>query len=104
MDLNHGPLHHPDADLPVIILNVKCRYCRLTAGAAQSRVNEVDLVENTKIFKSIITEVMENGFKGIFMLQPIPTFCLCHKFSDSKRAYHRFRNNIRYRPAPVSIR
>lgn len=89
MDLNHGIAFAPtptkiwyggykdcqDADIVVIC-----------AGANQKPgETRLDLVEkNTKIFKSIVDEVMENGFDGIFLVATNPVDILTYatwKFS-----------------------
>ncbi|MBT2693463.1 L-lactate dehydrogenase [Bacillus sp. ISL-55] len=89
MDLNHGMAFAPsqtkiwfgsyadckDADLVV-----------LCAGANQKPgETRLDLVEkNTKIFKSIVDEIMANGFDGIFLVATNPVDILTYavwKFS-----------------------
>lgn len=89
MDLNHGTIYGPstikvksgdykdchDADLVVIC-----------AGAAQKPgETRLDLVaKNMKIFKSIVTEVMDSGFDGIFLIATNPVDVLTYatmKFS-----------------------
>ncbi|TVP82716.1 MAG: L-lactate dehydrogenase [Alkalicoccus sp.] len=82
MDLNHGvPFGAPtkiwagdyadcaDADLVVI-----------TAGANQQPgETRLDLIEkNTKIFKKIVTSVMESGFNGIFLIATNPVDILSY--------------------------
>jgi L-lactate dehydrogenase len=89
MDLNHG--------LPFAPSRTKIWYgnykdCRaadvvvITAGANQKPgETRLDLVEkNTKIFKSIVSEIMENGFDGIFLVATNPVDILTYavwKFS-----------------------
>lgn len=89
MDLNHG--------LPFAPSRMKIWYgdyseCKdadivvLTAGSAQKPgETRLDLVEkNTKIFKSIVTEIMESGFNGIFIVATNPVDILSYatwKFS-----------------------
>ncbi len=89
MDLNHGTPFAPnrtkiwfgdysdckDADIVV-----------LTAGANQKPgETRLDLVEkNMKIFKSIVSEIMANGFNGIFLVAANPVDILTYatwKFS-----------------------
>lgn len=89
MDLNHGLPFSPartkiwsgdysdckDADIVVIC-----------AGAAQKPgETRLDLVEkNTKIFKGIVSEVMDSGFSGIFLVATNPVDILTYavwKFS-----------------------
>ena len=89
MDLNHGSVYGPspmkvkageykdceDADLVVIC-----------AGAAQKPgETRLDLVaKNMKIFKNIVTEIMDSGFDGIFLIATNPVDILSYatmKFS-----------------------
>lgn len=82
MDLNHGmPFGSPmkiwtgdysdckDADIVVI-----------TAGANQGPgETRLDLIEkNAKIFKTIVSEVMESGFNGIFLIATNPVDILSY--------------------------
>ncbi|MCU9612794.1 L-lactate dehydrogenase [Caldibacillus lycopersici] len=89
MDLNHG--------LPFAPFRTKIWFgdysdCKkadivvLTAGANQKPgETRLDLVEkNTKIFQTIVTNVMENGFNGIFLIATNPVDILSYavwKFS-----------------------
>lgn len=89
MDLNHGM---PFAPSPTSIWFGDYSHCKdadlvvITAGANQKPgETRLDLVEkNTKIFKSIVDQVMENGFDGIFLVATNPVDILTYavwKFS-----------------------
>lgn len=83
MDLNHGA---PYADSHVSVKAGKYSDCAdadivvITAGAAQKPgETRLDLVEkNTKIFKSIVTEIMKSGFDGIFLIATNPVDILTY--------------------------
>lgn len=89
MDLNHGIAFAP---APTKIWYGDYQDCRdadivvICAGANQKpSETRLDLVEkNTKIFKSIVDSVMENGFDGIFLVATNPVDILTYatwKFS-----------------------
>ncbi|PWW26587.1 L-lactate dehydrogenase [Cytobacillus oceanisediminis] len=89
MDLNHGM---PFAPSPTSIWFGDYSDCKdadlvvITAGANQKPgETRLDLVEkNTKIFKSIVGQVMESGFDGIFLVATNPVDILTYavwKFS-----------------------
>jgi L-lactate dehydrogenase len=89
MDLNHGL---PFAPAPTKIWFGDYQDCKdadivvLTAGANQKPgETRLDLVDkNVKIFKSIVNEVMANGFNGIFLVATNPVDILTYatwKFS-----------------------
>jgi L-lactate dehydrogenase len=89
MDLNHGMSFAP---APTKIWFGDYRDCKdadivvLTAGANQKPgETRLDLVDkNVKIFKSIVNEVMESGFDGIFLVATNPVDILTYatwKFS-----------------------
>lgn len=89
MDLNHGVVYAP--------CTMKIRYgtyedCKdaaivvICAGAAQKPgETRLDLVsKNLKIFKSIVTSIMDSGFNGIFLVATNPVDILAYatwKFS-----------------------
>ncbi|WP_078381820.1 L-lactate dehydrogenase [Sutcliffiella halmapala] len=89
MDLNHGVVYAPST--------MKIRYgtyedCKdaaivvICAGAAQKPgETRLDLVsKNLKIFKSIVTSIMDTGFNGIFLVATNPVDILAYatwKFS-----------------------
>src|SRR5699024_3068723 len=83
MDLNHGA---PYGDSPVKIKEGSYKDCKnadivvITAGAAQKPgETRLGLVEkNTKIFKGIVTEVMDSGFDGIFLIATNPVDVLTY--------------------------
>ncbi|MCU5746847.1 L-lactate dehydrogenase [Staphylococcus sp. SQ8-PEA] len=83
LDLNHGA---PYADSRVEIKPGEYQDCNdadivvITAGAAQKPgETRLDLVEkNTKIFKSIVTQIMESGFDGIFLIATNPVDILTY--------------------------
>ncbi|PTI40431.1 L-lactate dehydrogenase [Staphylococcus succinus] len=83
MDLNHGA---PYGDSPVNIKAGNYKDCAdadlvvITAGAAQKPgETRLDLIEkNTKIFKSIVTEIMDSGFDGIFLVATNPVDILTY--------------------------
>lgn len=77
MDLNHC-LPYVSSRISVRAGNYKeCRDARIVVIAAGSNQKEgetrMDLInKNSKIFKSIISSVMENGFNGIFVVATNP--------------------------------
>ncbi|WP_427707910.1 L-lactate dehydrogenase [Staphylococcus parequorum] len=83
MDLNHGA---PYGDSPVKIKAGAYNECTnadlvvITAGAAQKPgETRLDLIEkNTQIFKGIVSEVMESGFDGIFLIATNPVDVLTY--------------------------
>ncbi|MCY1563733.1 L-lactate dehydrogenase [Staphylococcus pettenkoferi] len=83
MDLNHGA---PYGDSRVTVKAGQYSDCSdadivvITAGAAQKPgETRLDLVEkNTKIFKSIVTEIMNSGFDGIFLIATNPVDILTY--------------------------
>ncbi|MEW9107741.1 L-lactate dehydrogenase [Cytobacillus gottheilii] len=83
MDLNHGL---PFAPSPTSIWYGDYSDCRdadivvICAGANQKPgETRLDLVEkNTKIFKSIVDQVMNNGFDGIFLVATNPVDILTY--------------------------
>lgn len=76
-DLNHGTVHCPS---PVVVKAGDYPDCKdadlvvITAGAPQKPgETRLQLVEkNTKIMKSIVTNVMESGFDGYFLIAANP--------------------------------
>lgn len=89
MDLNHGLPFAPSTTKIWFGGYGDCRNADLvvlTAGANQKPgETRLDLVEkNTKIFKSIVGEIMANGFDGIFLVATNPVDILTYavwKFS-----------------------
>ncbi|MDT3924038.1 L-lactate dehydrogenase [Staphylococcus saprophyticus] len=83
MDLNHAA---PYGGSPVKIKAGSYKACHnadlvvITAGAAQKPgETRLDLIEkNTKIFKSIVSEVMASGFNGIFLVATNPVDVLTY--------------------------
>ncbi|WP_436859751.1 L-lactate dehydrogenase [Staphylococcus caeli] len=83
MDLNHAA---PYGGSPVKIKGGSYEDCHnadivvITAGAAQKPgETRLDLIEkNTKIFKSIVTDVMKSGFNGIFLVATNPVDVLTY--------------------------
>ncbi|WP_251519737.1 L-lactate dehydrogenase [Staphylococcus sp. Marseille-Q6910] len=83
MDLNHGA---PYGESPIVVKAGSYPDCSdadivvITAGAAQKPgETRLDLIEkNTKIFKSIVTEVMESDFDGIFLVATNPVDILTY--------------------------
>lgn len=83
LDLNHGA---PYGDSPVNVKAGRYSDCSdadlvvITAGAAQKPgETRLDLVEkNTKIFKSIVSEIMASGFDGIFLIASNPVDVLTY--------------------------
>ncbi|MCG7338400.1 L-lactate dehydrogenase [Staphylococcus sp. ACRSN] len=83
LDLNHGA---PYGDSPVKVKAGNYSDCSdadlvvITAGAAQKPgETRLDLVEkNTKIFKSIVSEIMASGFDGIFLIASNPVDVLTY--------------------------
>ncbi len=77
MDLNHCLAYSP-SKVRVRVGDYKdCREARIVVIAAGANQNpgetRMDLIsKNSKIFKSIVDEVMENGFKGIFLVATNP--------------------------------
>ncbi|MGM8366651.1 L-lactate dehydrogenase [Virgibacillus sp. W0181] len=77
MDLNHALLY---ADSPSRIKSGSYADCAdadivcITAGASQNKdLTRLDFVEqNTKIFRSIVDQVMASGFDGIFLIASNP--------------------------------
>ena len=77
MDLNHGL---PFAPTPMTIKKGSYEDCSdativmIAAGANQNPgETRMDLInKNSKIFKEIVTKVMENGFNGIFLIATNP--------------------------------
>ncbi|GGI42743.1 L-lactate dehydrogenase [Mammaliicoccus stepanovicii] len=89
MDLNHGTLYGAS---PIKVKAGEYEDCKdadlvvICAGAAQKPgETRLDLVaKNMKIFKSIVTKVMESGFDGIFLIATNPVDVLSYatmKFS-----------------------
>ena len=89
MDLNHGTVYGPS---PIKVKSGDYKDCHdadlvvICAGAAQKPgETRLDLVaKNMKIFKSIVTEIMESGFDGIFLIATNPVDVLTYatmKFS-----------------------
>lgn len=89
MDLNHGLPFSPSA---MKIWNGAYSDCKdadlvvITAGSNQKPgETRLDLLErNTNIFKAIVTEVMNSGFKGVFLVATNPVDLLTYatwKFS-----------------------
>ncbi|CRK84135.1 L-lactate dehydrogenase [Neobacillus massiliamazoniensis] len=89
MDLNHGLPFAPSRTKIWFGSYEDCREADIvviTAGANQKPgETRLDLVEkNTKIFKGIVKEIMENGFDGIFIVATNPVDILTYavwKFS-----------------------
>lgn len=89
MDLNHGMYF---VDSPVKIKRGIYEDCKdadivcVTAGVSQQRdASRLDFAEaNTKIFKTVIENVMNTGFNGIFIIATNPVDIMTHvtwKFS-----------------------
>ena len=89
MDLNHGTVYGPS---PIKVKSGNYKDCHdadlvvICAGAAQKPgETRLDLVaKNMKIFKSIVTEIMDSGFDGIFLIATNPVDVLTYatmKFS-----------------------
>lgn len=89
MDLNHGTVYGPS---PIKVKSGDYKDCHdadlvvICAGAAQKPgETRLDLVaKNMKIFKSIVTEIMDSGFDGIFLIATNPVDVLTYatmKFS-----------------------
>lgn len=82
-DLNHSA---PYGDSPVKVKAGSYEDCSnadlivITAGAAQKPgETRLDLVEkNTKIFKDIVTKIMNTGFNGIFLIATNPVDVLSY--------------------------
>ena len=80
LDLNHCN-QFADTKMKVKVGEYKdCRDARIVVICAGSNQNvgetRMDLIsKNSKIFKSIVSNVMENGFDGIFLVATNP---LCH--------------------------
>ena len=77
MDLNHGLAYSPSKFTIRVGDYSDCKDARIVAIAAGANqaVGEtrMDLIKkNAKIFKSIISDVMANDFKGIFMIATNP--------------------------------
>lgn len=89
MDLNHGMAFAPSQTKVWFGSYADCQHADLVvlcAGANQKPgETRLDLVEkNTKIFKSIVEEIMASGFDGIFMVATNPVDILTYavwKFS-----------------------
>lgn len=83
MDLNHGM---PFAPSPTKVWNGSYKDCEgadlvvITAGLAQKPgETRLQLVEkNTKIFKQIVAQIMENNFNGIFLVATNPVDILTY--------------------------
>ncbi|MEB6323059.1 L-lactate dehydrogenase [Staphylococcus xylosus] len=83
MDLNHAA---PYGGSPIKIKAGSYKDCDnadivvITAGAAQKPgETRLDLIEkNTKIFKNIVSEVMNSGFDGIFLIATNPVDVLTY--------------------------
>jgi L-lactate dehydrogenase len=83
MDLNHGM---PFAPSPIKVWSGSYKDCAsadlivITAGLAQKPgETRLDLVEkNTKIFKQIVKNTMENNFNGIFLVATNPVDILTY--------------------------
>lgn len=83
MDLNHAA---PYGGSPIKIKAGSYKDCDnadivvITAGAAQKPgETRLDLIEkNTKIFKNIVSEVMDSGFDGIFLVATNPVDVLTY--------------------------
>ncbi|MGW9985096.1 L-lactate dehydrogenase [Staphylococcus cohnii] len=82
-DLNHSA---PYGDSPVKVKTGNYEDCGnadlivITAGAAQKPgETRLDLIEkNTKIFKEIVTKIMNTGFNGIFLIATNPVDVLSY--------------------------
>lgn len=77
MDLNHCMAYSPSRIRVRVGDYSDCRDARIVviAAGANQAVGEtrMDLInKNSKIFKDIVTSVMENGFKGIFLVATNP--------------------------------
>ncbi|MDD8049694.1 MAG: L-lactate dehydrogenase [Thomasclavelia sp.] len=77
MDLNHCLAFAPSKIKITVGSYADCKDANIICVAAGANQNpgetRMDLInKNSKIFKTIITEVMNNGFKGIFLIATNP--------------------------------
>ena len=77
MDLNHCLAYSPSSIKVRVGTYEDCKYAKIVVIAAGASQNpgetRMDLIfKNSKIFKSIITSVMDNHFNGIFLVATNP--------------------------------